>query len=124
MKPERMIAMVKKLTNKYGVDVQLQEPEIIYNERGIPIPGKTEIIKSSKVLLLKEKFNPIKVTDTGVIGISQDYARYILTLPEVEIKKDMVITDNHNMKWKLGPIDWFDVGEVAVCKQADLLEVS
>jgi hypothetical protein len=129
MNPQNMINMVKKFTNQYGVNVTWQELEVTNNSRGIPVVNKSEITNSVKVLLLKEKFNPIKTTDMkisdiNVIGLSQDYTRYIIVLPEINIKKDMVITDNHNMKWKLGVIDWFDVGGVSVFKQSALTEVN
>jgi hypothetical protein len=124
MKPVNMINIVKRFTTQYGVNVTWQEPEITTNSRGKPVTNKSETTKSAKVLLLKEKFNPMKIIDTGVIGLGQDYTRYILALPDVEIKKDMIITDNHNMKWKLGFIDWFDIGGVPVCKQSSLTEVN
>jgi len=124
MKPQSIIDMVKKFTDLYGVDVTWQEPVTLTNSRVKPInTNNSDTTKTAKVLLLKEKFNPMKIIDTGVIGLSQDYTRYLLVLPEVEIMKDLVITDNHNMKWKLGFIDWFDVGGVPVCKQVSLSEV-
>lgn len=123
MKPQNMINMIKRFTDQYGVNITWQEPVITNNSRGIPVENSTGKSKSEKVLLLKEKYNPMKVIDTNVIGLSQDYTRYILTLPEIEIKKDMVITDNHGMKWKLGFIDWFDIGGISVCKQSSLTEV-
>jgi hypothetical protein len=123
MKPQNMINMVKRYTDQYGVNVSWQEPIITTNSRGIPVKNGEGELKSEKVLLLKEKFNPMKIIDTNIIGLSQDYTRYILTLPEIEIKKDMVITDNHSIKWKLGFIDWFDISGTAVCKQASLIEV-
>jgi hypothetical protein len=124
MNPQNMINMVKRFTDQYGVNVSWREPEITNNSRGIPVSDKSEITNSAKVLLLKEKFNSMKIIDTDSIGLSQDYTRYVLALPEIEIKKDMVITDNHNTKWKLGVIDWFDVGGVPVCKQSALTEVN
>ena len=123
MKAANMIAMVKRFTDQYGVNVSWNEQTVTNNSRGRPIASNDGMIKSSKVLLLKDKFDPNKVIDTNVFGLSADYSRYILALPEVDIKKDMIITDNHDMKWKLGIIDWFDVGGVPVCKQSALTEV-
>jgi hypothetical protein len=123
MKPENIINMVKKYTDEYGVNVTWNETETINNSRGIPVSNKTSETKSAKVLLLKEKISPIQVINTNAIGLSQDYARYILTLPDIEIEKDTAITDSHNRKWKLGIIDYFDIGGVPVCRQASLLEV-
>jgi hypothetical protein len=124
MNPQSMIDMVKRFTDQNGVNVTWQKPEITNNSRGMPVLNKSAITTSARVLLLKEKFNPLKVINTDAIGLGQDYTRYILALPEIEIEKDMVITDNHNMKWKLGIIDWFDVGGVPVCKQSALTEVN
>jgi len=123
MKAENMIAMIQKFTDQYGVEVTWKVSETRLNERGVKVKTSNEIIKSAKILLLKEKFNPMKVFDTGVIGLSQDYTRYLLTLPAIELEKDMIITDNHNMKWKLGFIDWFDIGGEPVCKQISIMEV-
>ena len=123
MKAESMIEMVKRFTKQYGVDVSWQEQTVTNNSRGKPVVTNDGKIKSAKVLLLKDKFDPLKIIDTNVFGLSADYSRYILTLPEIEIMQDMIITDNHNMKWKLGIIDWFDVGGTPVCKQSRLTEV-
>lgn len=123
MKLMNMINMIKKFTDQYGVLVTWTEFETTINSRGQTVQSNTEIVKSSKVLLLKEKYNPLNIINSNIIGLSQEYARYLLVLPEIEIKKDMVITDNHNIKWKLGFIDWFDVGGVPVAKQTTLTEV-
>jgi len=124
MKAENIIAMVKRFTDQYGVNVSWQNKEIKTNSRGIKIEETNGEIKSFKVLLLKEKFNPLQVIDTGVFGLSQDYTRFILTLPDIEIVKDLIITDSHKRKWKLGIVDWFDIGGVTVAKQATLTEVA
>ena len=123
MKPENMINMIRRFTDQYGVTVTWFENEEKENSRGKTLNIKSENAKTSKVLLLKEKFNPLQVIDSGVFGLTQDYTRYVLTLPDVEIKKDMVITDNHGMRWKLGIIDWFDIGGVSIAKQSALTEV-
>jgi hypothetical protein len=124
MTPASILNMVKKYTDKYGVIVTWRESVASTNSRGKPVAGKSETDTSARVLLLKEKFSPLKITDTGVIGLGRDYTRYILALPEVALEKDMIITDNRAMKWKLGFIDWFDVGGVPVCKQTTLTEVA
>ena len=118
-----MINMVKRFTDQYGVFVVWDEMITETNSRGKPVNNKNGIIKSAKVLLLKEKFSPLQIIDAGIIGLGQDYTRYILTLPDIEVQKDMIIIDNHNRKWKLGIIDWFDIGGVPVCKQSELTEV-
>jgi hypothetical protein len=118
------INLVKEKTNQYGVDITWNENRKVENDRGVTIKEETDIVKSAKVLLLKEKFNPTQVINTGAIGLSQDYSRYIITLPEIEIEKDLVIIDNHNRKWKLGFIDYYDIGGIVICKQASLTEVA
>jgi hypothetical protein len=124
MNAENMINMVNRYIKQDGVNVTWNEIETVRNSRGIAISNKTSEIKSAKVLLLKEKFNLLQVIDTDVIGLSQNYTKYILMLPEVEMVKDTVITDNHNMKWKLGVVDWFDIGDIFIFKQAALTEVT
>jgi len=123
MKPQNIINIIKRYTSQYGINITWQETETTINSRGKTVDSKTEIIKTAKVLLLKEKYNPVQIISTNIIGLSQDYARYVLTLPDIEIKKDMVITDSHNRKWKLGAIDWIDIGDIPVCKQSLLTEV-
>jgi hypothetical protein len=124
MKAERIINMIKGKTDEYGVTVSWQDTKVTKNSRRVTTTENTGEIKSFKVLLLKEKFNLLQVIDSNSIGLTQDYARYILTLPDIPILKDLIITDNHNKKWKLGIVDWFDIGGVAVLKQSALTEVS
>jgi len=124
MTSANIIKLIKRFTDQYGVFVTWIEPEKIVNSRGVETFTQNNLMKTAKVLLLKDKFNPLQVINTGIIGLGQNYTRYILTLPEIEIKKDLVITDNHEMKWKLGVVDWFDIGGIPVCKQAALTEVS
>ena len=124
MNAKNMINMVKRYIKQDGVNVTWNEVETVKNSRGIETANKTSEVKFAKVLLLKEKFNPLQIIDTNIIGLSQDYTRYILTLPETDIKKDIVITDNHGMKWKLGVVDHFDIGGVFICKQSALTEVN
>jgi len=123
MNPRNMINMVKKFTDQYGVTVTWQEQETTVNSRGRPIEAESGIPKSAKVLILKEKYSPLQAIQVST-GLSQDYARYILALPDIDLKKDMVVTDAHNMKWKLGIVDWFDIAGVSVAKQAALTEVN
>ena len=123
MKPERIMKLIQDKTDEYGVTVTWQDTSITKNSRGTPITENKGKIKSAKVLLLKEKFNILQTIDSNVIGLTQDYARFILTLPEIDIMKDLIITDNHNRKWKLGVVDFIDIGEIIVMKQAQLTEV-
>ena len=123
MKPENVINMIKRFTDSYGVTVFYNEQVVTLNSRGREVTSNTGDTKTVKVLLLKEKINLLQEINTEAIGLTQDYSRYILTLPEIDIKKDMIITDNHGMKWKLGIIDWFDIGETVVAKQAPLIRM-
>jgi len=124
MKAENIKNMVKRFTDQYGVDISWHITEIKNNSRGVPVITEgTNKLKTAKVLLLKEKFNPLQIVESSIVGLTQDYTRFILTLPDVEIFKDLIITDNHNKKWKLGIVDWFDVGGVPVAKQASLTEI-
>ena len=122
MTSQSVINMIKKFTQKFGVEVTWNEQIEEYNSRGEVIASNNGQVKKAKVLILKEKFTVLKSIE-AVIGLTQDYTRYVLTLPDIDIKKDVVITDQHNMKWKIGVVDWFDVGGVSVAKQAALTEV-
>jgi len=115
--------MVKRCTDQYGVTVSWQKTEGKTNSRGKPIDEANGEIISAKVLLLKEKFSLVQITDSGVFGLTQDYAKFVITLPEIEIMKDLIITDNHGRKWKIGVVDPIDIGEIIVMKQAPLTEV-
>jgi len=122
MTPQSAMAMVRRFTDKYGVRITWQQMMRTENSRGIEIFEPSGSVQSAIVLILKEKFTVITSIEVS-IGLSQDYTRYVLALPSVDLKKDMVITDSHGMKWKLGTVDWFDVGGVPVAKQAQLMGV-
>jgi len=124
MNPDEIIEMIKGMTLEYGVNVTWQSNAVKTNSRGIKIEETNGEIKSAKVLLLKEKFDPLKPIDSGVFGLTQEYARFIIVLPDVEIMKDLIITDNHNKKWKLGIVDWFDIAGKEIMKQSALTEVN
>jgi hypothetical protein len=124
MKAGSMIKLVKKFTKASGVMITYYEQEMGTNSRGQPIPIGEPIQRTAKVLLIKEKYNPLQVINLAGIGLSQDYTRYIIALPGIPLKKDMIVTDNHNLKWKLGIVDWFDIGGKEVCTQVPITEVS
>ena len=115
--------MVKSFIREYGIQITWQEASTETNSRGVSVStaGNTKV--TAKVLFLKERFNPMKAITT-VIGLSHDHSRYLITLPEVNIMKDLIVTDNHGIKWKLGPVDWIDIAGKPVAKQASLLEVN
>ena len=123
LSPRSVINMVRRFTRRYGVPISWIAPVMEENSRGHLVTTDGEITKLATVLILKEKINPLN-PQVNVAGLGQDYARYIMTLPDVDIQKDLVITDNHNMHWKIGIVDWFDVGGVCVAKQAKLIEVA
>ena len=122
MKAQSMINTVKRYTDQYGVKITWNETLAETNSRGKNAAGANSALKTARVLILKEKFNPLQPV-INAMGLSHDYARYVLCLPDIDLKKDMVITDNHNMKWKLGIFDWFDVAGTPVAKQSALTEV-
>ena len=117
-----IVNLVTKFTKLYGVSIIWEEQETVLNSRGQPISKGTAVQKTARVLLLKEKFSVLQPIET-VIGLSQDYARYLLTLPNIGIGKDLIITDEHNRKWKTGIADWFDIAGKPVCYQLALTEV-
>jgi len=121
--PRSAMAMVQRFTRRYGVPVSWVEPIMEENSRGYKTATEGEVTKLATVLILKERFNPLN-PQVAAFGLTQDYTRYILTLPNIGIAKDIVITDNHGLKWRVGVVDWFDVGGVAVAKQAKLTEVT
>jgi hypothetical protein len=57
------------------------------------------------------------------VGLSIDKAKYIMTLPIVDIRKDDVITDNLGQRWKAAPIETFELNGIVICKQAAVSEV-
>jgi len=115
--------MVKSFIRAYGIQITWQETAIETNSRGVNVPSAGNNTITAKVLFLKERFNPMKAT-TIAIGLSHDHSRYLITPPETNIIKDLIITDNHGIKWKLGPVDWIDIAGKPVAKQASLLEVN
>jgi hypothetical protein len=129
MNQARMIAMVKKFTKQSGVMVTWEEMSQGVNSRGEPIDEPSAITKNAKILLLKEDFNPLKdfippyTGGQGITGLAHDYKNYIIFSPEIDLKKDTIITDNHAIKWKVGTVDWMDVNDVPVVKQAKITEV-
>jgi len=123
MNPRSIINLVKRFTRQYGVKITWLEPSETLNSRGVVVGDENDNEKSAIVLLLKERFNPLDPR-SAVMGLTQDYTRYILTLPEIKIAKDVIITDNHGMKWKVGIVDWIDIGGTTVYKQASITEVA
>ena len=118
-----VIALVKKSVAKYGVTVSWKEAIMELNSREelVTLPGSNTI--TEKILLLKEKYNPIRDGNMSV-GMVPDLARYILALPDSRILPEIVVTDQHGDKWRLGPIDWFDIAGTAVCKQCPVERVA
>jgi hypothetical protein len=118
-----MVTLVKKFVDSYGVPCHWFRYAPALNSRGEKISGGTPTGINQKVLLLKQHYNPIKDREMP-IGVSPDFTRYVLTLPDTDIQKDDVLTDSHGLRWKVGPVDWFDIGGTPVCRQAPLLEVN
>jgi hypothetical protein len=123
MKAVNVINLVKKFTAAYGVEITWREPVITLNSRGIPVKSGEGEERKASVLILKDKFTLLKPINADGFGISFDYGRFILAVPEVDIKKDLIITDAQGGKWKLGVVDYLEIGGVPVVKQVMLLEV-
>jgi len=119
-----MLNMVKSFTKMYGVQISWQEPVLEKNSRGKEVLSNGDETVTATVLFLKERFSAMKTILASSIGLSHDHSKYLITLPEVNITKDLIITDHHGIKWKLGPVDWIDIAGSPVAKQAALLEVN
>ena len=117
-----MLNMVKSFIREYGIYVSWQEPIVEKNSRGEDVLSAGDQKVTAKVLFLKERFNPMKAA-AAAVGLSHDHSRYIIALPEIKIRKDLIITDSHGIRWKLGPVDWIDIAGKPVAKQAPLQEV-
>jgi hypothetical protein len=122
MTAKSVINLIRKFIREYGIIITWKAPAQAANSRGVPVLGQAGEDKQAKVLFIKEKYNPMKDV-VMAIGLQHDHSRYLLTLPDIAIQKDLTITDNHNQKWKLGPVDWLDVGGIPVCKQVALVEI-
>ena len=122
MRARQAKALVSRFLRKYGREITWLKQVEETNSRGKTVMADGTETVSATVLILKERFNPLN-PQLGPVGITHDYTRYVLALPDVELRNGMVITDNHGMRWKLGIVDWFDVGGVSVAKQASLTEV-
>ena len=123
MNAHGMISLVERFKQKFGVLITWTEQAVETNPRGAQVASAGTVSRSAPALLLKDRFNPMKAM-AGAMGLTHDHGRYLLVLPCVGIRKDLVIADNHGIRWKLGPVDWFDVGGVPIAKQAAMLEVA
>jgi hypothetical protein len=115
--------MLKRFVKSSGINITWTEKKIELNSRGVPVATGVELNFEGRVLFLKEKYNPLVPLNKDNIGLIADYTRYLLCAPDIKIRKDLVIKDSHDRKWKLGIIDWFDIGGITVAQQAALTEV-
>ena len=122
MNAKSVITMVEKFIEKYGVEIEWPEPVTELNSRGVPVTRPGDAMLKERVLLLKERYNPISSTEAP-IGASLDTARYIFCLPGVKLGRDDIVTDSHGNRWRLDEPDWFDVNGEPVCKQAPVIRV-
>jgi len=122
MTARNAINTVKRFTAQYGTLVSWEEFEEVENSRGINITQKTGKMVNAKLLLMSEKWSVLKPL-IETFGLSQDYTKYLLVLPDINLKKDMVIIDNNYQKWKIGIIDTKDIAGVPIFKQINLIEV-
>ena len=122
MTAQSIIALVRKFVQGYGVSVSWYGAETVLNSRGVPITQPGTTLLTERVLLLKERYNPIN-DGTIPVGMGPDLTRYIMALPDSRIKKGDVVTDGHGDKWRLGSVDWFDISGTPVCKQTPVERV-
>jgi len=115
-------SMVERNTRKYGITITWPEQIMELNSRGIPVPTEGEAVKSARVILIQDKYSPLNAMGTS-FGISVDMTRYLITLPNVEIKKDMIITDNHGQQWRVGFVNHADVAGITAAKWAYVTDV-
>lgn len=123
VRPRQAKALVARFLRKYGRKITWRARVEKTNSRGIAVAADGEETERAAALLLKERFSPLD-PKSGLAGLTQDYARYVLALPDVALQRDMVIADDSGMRWRLGIVDWFDVGGVTICKQASLTPVA
>ena len=87
----------------------------------IMVPG--EQVQTAKVLFIKERFNPLREI-AAVMGITADPGRYLITLPEIRILKNTIITIiGDGSKWKAGTPDLFDIAGQKIAWQIALTEM-
>ena len=122
MTPESAKGIVIKFIQKAGVEIQWRKSVTTLNSRGVTITHPGNEVVTERVLLLKEKFNPLHST-VAPIGTVLDTARYIMCLPDVQLAKDDIVTDSHGNNWRLDAPDWFDVNGEPVCKQVPVMRV-
>ena len=123
MNPVSMINLVKRFTNQNGVSISWHEMVEQEDSRGdkIMVPG--EQVQTAKVLFIKERFSPLREL-AAVMGITADPARYLITLPDIRISKNTIITIlGDGTKWKAGTPDLFDIGGQKIAWQIALTEV-
>ena len=123
MTPNSVKAMVTGFIEKYGVEIEWRKSVTEINSRGVPVTHPGSTVVKERVLLLKERFNPISSTEAP-IGATLDTTRYIFCLPDVPLERDDIITDSHGNSWRLDAPDWFDVNGEPVCKQAPVQRVT
>jgi hypothetical protein len=73
----------------------------------------------AKVLLLNQSDNP-KYDAIVSTGLSANFTKYVLMLPDIDMRKDDIITDNFGFKWTVGTFDYIAVGTKKVAKLAPL----
>jgi hypothetical protein len=116
--------LVKRMVHEYGVVCTWERHALIDNGIGTLVPDDSTVATlSARLLLLTQNSNP-KQWISAPGGLSIDYSKYVMALPDVDVQKDDVITDNHGNQWKVGMPDVIDVKGVIIAKQAVITRVN
>jgi len=123
MNPRNMKNLVAKNVKTFGEQCSWSEFEMIENDRGIPVPSETETIRTARLIIVKQKYSAIS-SFASSLGLSFDQTMYLICLPEVQIQKNMVITDSQRQKWKLDVVEPWAIAGIPVAKISALTEVA
>jgi hypothetical protein len=121
MNPASMAKTVKRMVKENGVVCHWNRCAIVLNPRGKEIEGTDDTIPmSAKVLLFSQSDSP-KNESISSVGLSADFTKYALMSPDIDMRKDDIITDNFGFNWRVGEFDYMAVGIKKVAKYAPLI---
>ena len=124
MNPANMLRLVRRNVQTFGQNISWNDFPLIEGEREQMVPDTANpIARQARAIIVKEKYAPI-ASFAASIGISFDSTSYLIGLPDLQIEKNMVITDESNQKWKLDVVEPWRIGSTPVAKISSLTEVS
>ena len=124
MNLRNMKNLVAKNVRTFGQEVKWTEFPLVEGERDNMVPDTSNPVnKSARVIIVKEKYSPIS-SFSSQIGLNFDATKYLICLPEVELKKNMIITDSLGQKWKTDVVETWDIAAAPVAKISSLTEVA